>query len=191
MLSVWDVEPEPATMPTASMMAQVLLLKSLLLALAALAGWGVWRWVCRGGAGWLAAAVAAAVSLQLAASSWGTTFRLHLPAQGACANNLARLAAAMDQWALETRHSSGAPVRFEDIAPYLGPGTAPAPAPPCPNGGRYTLRQVGEAPVCSCQVVRLDSKGRRWERTYQRKILILDLVWWRREIDLWRQWRSA
>jgi hypothetical protein len=173
------------------MMAQVLLLKGLCLGLAALAGWGAWRWSRCGGAAWLAAMAAAALSLQLAASSWGTTFRWHLPAQGACANNLVRLAAAIDQWALETRRQPGVPVPFRDIAPYLGPGTVPAPAPQCPNGGRYTLMRVGEAPVCSCQVVRIDSKGRRWERNYQRKILVLDLAWWRWEIDLWRQWRSA
>ncbi len=61
-----------------------------------------------------------------------------------CWGKLVNIQAAKEQWALETRAPSGAPVTLSDILPYL-PRT-----PTCHvAGATYILGKVGEEPRCT------------------------------------------
>jgi prepilin-type N-terminal cleavage/methylation domain-containing protein len=62
----------------------------------------------------------------------------------ACINNLRQIDGAKEQWALETRKASGAPVVKEEVDAYIKGG-----APTCPGGGVYDYRNVDEKPLCS------------------------------------------
>jgi len=64
--------------------------------------------------------------------------------QNACINNLRRLEAAKDQWALESGKTNGTPVTMKDLAPYLK-----RPELNCPTGGRYRLNAVGSNATCT------------------------------------------
>ena len=63
----------------------------------------------------------------------------------ACINNLRTIAGAKDQWALENKKGTGDAVSAQDIQPYLRNNAIPA----CPQGGAYTLNDVGALPTCS------------------------------------------
>jgi prepilin-type N-terminal cleavage/methylation domain-containing protein len=74
--------------------------------------------------------------------------------QNACINNLRQIDGAIQQWALETKQSATAAVTMDDVAPYMGRGTAGA-QPSCPSAATgstndsYTLDDVATAPVCA------------------------------------------
>ena len=66
-----------------------------------------------------------------------------------CINNLRQISGAIQQWALDNRQGSGAPVLPEEVLPYLKAAVV------CPAGGTtnsfagtYLLTVVGEPPTC-------------------------------------------
>jgi|SRR6516162_3476773 prepilin-type N-terminal cleavage/methylation domain-containing protein len=68
--------------------------------------------------------------------------------QNACINNLRQMDGAVQQWALETKQSSGAAVTLSNIKPYIklnSLGNIPA----CPAGGTYTVSTVNSNPTCN------------------------------------------
>jgi len=67
--------------------------------------------------------------------------------KNACINNLRQLDGAKQQWALENKQVSTAPVNVIDVQPYLGRGAAGT-YPSCPASGTYTLNVVNVAPTC-------------------------------------------
>jgi hypothetical protein len=74
-----------------------------------------------------------------------------------CRSNLKQLRGAIDQWALEHKQSSNAPVSVRDIAEYLKGSILPV----CPRGGVYSITTVGAPPACSlgvsnCSMHRVD-----------------------------------
>jgi|ERR1017187_9805840 hypothetical protein len=78
----------------------------------------------------------------------------------ACINNLRRIDAAKNEWALEHNGKTNDVVTVSDIKPYLehdlDPNGKPylkldakGNLPKCPSGGVYTIGKVGEPPTCS------------------------------------------
>jgi prepilin-type N-terminal cleavage/methylation domain-containing protein len=67
-------------------------------------------------------------------------------ARQACINNLKAMEGAKTTWALENRKSDTDVPSDADI---FGPGKYIDPKPPCPGGGTYDLRSVGEKPTCT------------------------------------------
>lgn len=68
----------------------------------------------------------------------------HVSSYSSCVNNLRYLQSASDQWAIEEAKSIGDPVTFADVAPFIrGPLI-------CPDGGVYTLADVGGDPTSTC-----------------------------------------
>ena len=65
--------------------------------------------------------------------------------QNACLNNLHRIDAAKQQWAVENQKSDRDTPTRADLEPYLPKTQFPA----CPAGGTYTIGRVGEPPECS------------------------------------------
>ena len=74
----------------------------------------------------------------------------------ACINNLRLIDGAKQQWALENKKSSTDSPVEGDIQIYLGRGTA-GQLPVCPLGttfaNSYTIKSVGESPVCAKDAV--------------------------------------
>jgi hypothetical protein len=66
----------------------------------------------------------------------------------ACINNLRQIDGAIQQWALEHRAASNYVVTWSDIRPYLGRGQS-VELPNCPQGGKYTIGRVADAPRCT------------------------------------------
>jgi prepilin-type N-terminal cleavage/methylation domain-containing protein len=67
----------------------------------------------------------------------------------ACINNLRQIDAAVNQWALETKQTTGASVTFPDnVLPYIKLNASSS-IPPCPAGGTYATTVVGTSPTCS------------------------------------------
>jgi len=67
----------------------------------------------------------------------------------ACINNLRQIDAAVNQFALENKMTTGAPVTYpSDLTPYLKMNAASS-IPPCPAGGTYAVSAVGTTPTCS------------------------------------------
>ena len=68
----------------------------------------------------------------------------------ACINNLRQVDAAANQFALEHHKMKGdAAINFpDDLTPYIKLNAA-GKIPPCPHGGVYTLKHVGDTPTCS------------------------------------------
>jgi prepilin-type N-terminal cleavage/methylation domain-containing protein len=65
-----------------------------------------------------------------------------------CINNLIRIEAAANQFALETGKKNGDPINFPgDLLPYVKPQAGIM--PPCPAGGIYLMPSVGAFPSCS------------------------------------------
>lgn len=67
------------------------------------------------------------------------------PSASSCINNLRQLDGALQQWALENKLTNGAPATCTDLLPYLKGQVLPV----CPNGGAYSITQVGQSPRCS------------------------------------------
>lgn len=77
----------------------------------------------------------------------------------ACINNLRQIDAAKQQWALENGKLSTDTPSPTSLAPYLGHSTGGQEVNVnggqvpnkvnCPAGGTYTIKTVGEAPICS------------------------------------------
>lgn len=65
-----------------------------------------------------------------------------------CVANLRVLDGAKEQWAMENKMAAGANVTMADLAngKFL---RGVASGPECPSGGTYTLRAVGQTPICS------------------------------------------
>jgi len=66
-----------------------------------------------------------------------------------CINNLRKITAAVEEWALEKNIMSGtsiSPTQQEDIyGNYFRGGT-----PKCPGGGQYMFKEVGDNPQVYC-----------------------------------------
>jgi hypothetical protein len=61
-----------------------------------------------------------------------------------CWGNLVNIGSAKDQWAVDTRATSGTPVTVESILPYLRS------MPTCHvAGGTYIIGKLGEEPRCT------------------------------------------
>lgn len=67
--------------------------------------------------------------------------------RNSCLENLKQIDAAKEQWAMDNRKPSGAPVKMDDIAGTYMKG--PATGPLCPSAGTYVVNPVGTAPACS------------------------------------------
>ena len=67
-------------------------------------------------------------------------------ARQACINNLKAIEGAKNIWALDMKKTDSDVPTDADI---FGPGKYIDPKPPCPAGGTYDLRSVGEKPTCS------------------------------------------
>jgi len=63
----------------------------------------------------------------------------------ACINNLRRIDAAKQQWALENNKTDDAVPTVADLLPYFRDGVFPS----CPAGGLYSINAVGLPPTCS------------------------------------------
>jgi len=71
-----------------------------------------------------------------------------LTQKDACNNNLHKIDAAKQQWALETKQTGDASPTWQDLMPYLAmPPTGGVPV--CPAGGTYTIGKMSELPSCS------------------------------------------
>jgi len=67
----------------------------------------------------------------------------------ACINNLRQIDAAANEFALEHNKTNGDAINFpNDITNYIKLNKY-GEIPPCPSGGIYTLKKVGEQPTCS------------------------------------------
>jgi hypothetical protein len=100
-----------------------------------------------------AKSILASVIVVLAVVGLGAVIRWFVWARttssySACINNLRQIDAATQQWALEHRATSNSVVTWSDIRPYLGRGPSPE-LPACPEGGKYTLGRVADAPRCT------------------------------------------
>ena len=78
----------------------------------------------------------------------------------ACINNLRRIDAAKEEWALQHNSNTHDIVTIDDIRPYLERDLDPhgkpyitldanGNLPRCPSGGVYTIGKIGEPPTCS------------------------------------------
>jgi prepilin-type N-terminal cleavage/methylation domain-containing protein len=67
----------------------------------------------------------------------------------ACINNLRQIDGAVQQWALETKQASTAPVTFPNISAYLKNAvTCPSAGSTATFGSSYTVTDVSTKPVC-------------------------------------------
>lgn len=62
-----------------------------------------------------------------------------------CINHLRQLDGAKQQWALENKKTAEAIPTTQDLTPYLKDNILPV----CPNGGKYTVGAMNDAPTCS------------------------------------------
>ena len=66
-----------------------------------------------------------------------------------CINNLRQIDAAANEFALEHHLTNGSPINFpDDLTPYIKL-TKDGKIPPCPQGGVYSIKKVGDTPTCS------------------------------------------
>jgi flagellar biosynthesis GTPase FlhF len=68
-------------------------------------------------------------------------------ARSTCINNLRRIDAAKNQWALENNKTADAVPTEQDLLPFLSSDNGNFPV--CPSGGTYTIGAVGVPPTCS------------------------------------------
>jgi hypothetical protein len=62
---------------------------------------------------------------------------------------LRQIDAAANEFALEDHRTNGSPINFpNDLTPYIKLNSA-GKIPGCPQGGIYSLKQVGATPTCS------------------------------------------
>jgi hypothetical protein len=67
----------------------------------------------------------------------------------ACINNLRQIDAAACEFALEKGKTNGQPINFpDDLTPYIKLNKY-GKIPPCPSGGTYSIKRVGDKPTCS------------------------------------------
>lgn len=66
----------------------------------------------------------------------------------ACINNLRQIDAAVNEYALEMKQTTGATVTLDELTPYIKLN-ATSKLPPCPAGGTYAVTSVGTSPTCS------------------------------------------
>jgi len=67
----------------------------------------------------------------------------------ACINGLRQIDAAAQEFAREHNLTNGSPINYpSDLTPYIKLDRF-LKIPPCPAGGVYTLKQVGDPPTCS------------------------------------------
>jgi hypothetical protein len=67
----------------------------------------------------------------------------------ACINNLRQIDAAANEFALEHNKTNGDVINFpNDLTPYILLNKD-GKIPPCPSGGIYSIKKVGEKPTCS------------------------------------------
>ncbi len=67
----------------------------------------------------------------------------------ACVNNLRQIDAAAQQFALERNLKTGDKINFpDDLTPYIKLDKN-GKIPPCPQGGVYSIKKVGDTPTCS------------------------------------------
>jgi hypothetical protein len=67
----------------------------------------------------------------------------------ACINNLRQIDAAANEFALEKNLRTGDKINFPgDLTPYIKLNTN-GNIPPCPQGGIYSIKRVGDTPTCS------------------------------------------
>lgn len=67
----------------------------------------------------------------------------------ACINNLTKIDAATDEFALESGKKNGDTISYPaDLTPYIKLNAARS-IPGCPAGGTYSVSAVGTSPVCS------------------------------------------
>ena len=71
----------------------------------------------------------------------------------ACINNMRQIDAAVNEWALENKKTTGstAPSLTTDLTPYVKLNSANA-IPSCPAGGSYTVGAVGAIPQVVCNL---------------------------------------
>ncbi|MGA2244727.1 MAG: prepilin-type N-terminal cleavage/methylation domain-containing protein [Verrucomicrobiota bacterium] len=70
----------------------------------------------------------------------------------ACIENMAKIDAASDQWALELRKYTGQTINYPaDLTPYIKLNSASS-IPGCPAGGTYTIGTVGASPQVTCSL---------------------------------------
>jgi hypothetical protein len=74
-------------------------------------------------------------------------------AANACINNLRQIDAAANQFALEKNLKTGDKINFpDDLTPYIKLNSQ-GKIPPCPQGGTYSIKRVGDTPTCSLGTV--------------------------------------
>jgi hypothetical protein len=67
----------------------------------------------------------------------------------ACINNLRQIDAAANEFALEHSKTNGEAINYpDDLTPYIKLNKD-GKIPPCPQGGIYSIKKVGEPPTCS------------------------------------------
>ncbi|MGA2279844.1 MAG: hypothetical protein ABSG80_06030 [Verrucomicrobiota bacterium] len=66
-----------------------------------------------------------------------------------CINNLRQIDAAANEFVLEKGKTNGEPIKFpDDLTPYIKLNEY-GKIPPCPSGGTYSIKKVGDKPICS------------------------------------------
>jgi hypothetical protein len=81
---------------------------------------------------------------------WPNYYRQHhVSSANSCINRLRQIDAAANQFALERMKTTGDAISFpDDLTPYIKLDSAWK-IPPCPSGGIYSVKKVGELPTCS------------------------------------------
>jgi hypothetical protein len=76
--------------------------------------------------------------------------RARVPRQGIyCINNLRQIDAAAQEFALECGKTNGDIIHYpNDLTPYIKLNRD-GKIPPCPQGGIYSIKKVGDKPTCS------------------------------------------
>jgi hypothetical protein len=70
-------------------------------------------------------------------------------ASNACVNNLRQIDAAANEFALEHGKTNGEAINYpDDLTPYVKLNSQ-GKIPPCPQGGIYSIKKVGDVPTCS------------------------------------------
>src|ERR1700733_7384066 len=70
-------------------------------------------------------------------------------AANGCLNNLRQIDAAANEFALENHKTNGDAINFpNDLTPYIKLNRE-GKIPPCPSGGIYSIKKVGDVPTCS------------------------------------------
>ena len=66
-----------------------------------------------------------------------------------CINSLRQIDAAANKFAVEHNLTNGSPINFpDDLTPYIKLNSQ-GKIPGCPGGGIYTIKKVGDTPICS------------------------------------------